>query len=237
MFAGEYCAAQQLFRLDQALAEVVEQQIWHYPLKFCTKKPNNKDMLDSLFTSKMRVQILMRLFLNPETRAYLRELAHEFGASPGHLRTELRQLSEAGLLTSDKEGRQVQYKADRSHPLFPELQSMVRKALGMDRILESVVERLGKLELAFLLDDYALGKDTGIIDLGLVGEIDESNLTDLVHKTERYINRRIRTLVMSPPEYQRLHSTLATRPQLFLWTSEAKDPTGSASDTEHLSPP
>jgi len=194
-------------------------------------------MLDSLFTSKMRVQILMRLFLNPESRAYLRELAHEFGASPGHLRTELRQLSEAGLLTSDKEGRQVQYKADRSHPLFPELQSMVRKALGMDRILDSVVERLGKLELAFLLDDYALGKDTGIIDLGLVGEIDESNLTDLVHKTERYINRRIRTLVMSRTEYQRLRPTLATRPQFFLWASNSGGHAAPATDAEHLPRP
>jgi DNA-binding transcriptional ArsR family regulator len=211
--------------------------MWHYPLKFRTKKPNNKGMLDSLFTSKMRVQILMRLFLNPQSRAYLRELAHEFGASPGHLRTELRQLSEAGLLTSDREGRQVQYQADRSHPLFPELQSMVRKALGMDRIVDSVVERLGKLELAFLLDDYALGKDTGIIDLGLVGEIDETNLNDLVHKTERYINRRIRTLVMSRPEYERLRPTLASRPQLFLWTFEVQGRATPQDDVERQPPP
>ncbi len=44
-------------------------------------------MLDSLITSKMRVQILMRLFLNPDSHAYLRELAQDFHASPGHVRT------------------------------------------------------------------------------------------------------------------------------------------------------
>jgi AraC-like DNA-binding protein len=107
-------------------------------------------MLDSLITSKMRIQILMRLFLNPDTHAYLRELAEEFHASPGHVRTELQQLHGAGLLENQKDGRQVQYRANRSHPLFPELQSMVRKALGMDRILDSIVDRLGNLEAAYL---------------------------------------------------------------------------------------
>ena len=97
-------------------------------------------MLDSLFTSKMRVQILMRLFLNADSHTYLRELAKDFDASPAHVRSELMRLSAAGLLASAKEGRQVQYRADRSHPLFPELQSMVRKALGMDRIIDSIVE-------------------------------------------------------------------------------------------------
>lgn len=193
-------------------------------------------MLDTLFTSKMRVQILMRLFLNPDSQAYLRELAQEFRASPGHLRTELKQLSDAGLLTSDKDGRQIQYKADRSHPLFPELQSMVRKALGMDRILDSVLERLGRLELAFLLDDYAQGKDSGIIDLGLVGDIEQANLADLVRKTERYINRRIRTLVMDAEEYQRLRPTLSARPILFLWTSAGALTTPVAFDKHHPRP-
>ncbi len=102
------------------------------------------------------------------------------------MRSELQQLSTAGLLTSEKEGRQVQYRADRSHPLFPELQSMVRKALGMDRIVDSIIERLGKLEAAYLTGDYAEGRDTGVIDLVLVGDIDRHSLSDLVEKTERY---------------------------------------------------
>lgn len=174
-------------------------------------------MLDRLITSKMRVQILMRLFLNPDSRTYLRELAHDFEASPGHVRNELQQLSAAGLLTSEKEGRQVQYQADRSHPLFPELQSMVRKALGMDRILDSIVERLGQLEAAYLSGDYAQGRDTGIVDLVLVGNIDRANLEDLVAKTERHIGRKIRTLALNQDEFERLNHTLGAQPRLLLW--------------------
>lgn len=176
-----------------------------------------KDMLDRLITSKMRVQILMRLFMNPDSRAYLRELAHDFDASPGHVRNELNQLSAAGLLTSEKEGRQVQYQADRSHPLFPELQSMVRKALGMDRILDSIIERLGRLEAAYLTGDYAIGRDTGIIDLVLVGDIDQHNLADLVAKTERHLDRHIRTLVVGAGEFERLKEKLRSQGLLLLW--------------------
>ena len=174
-------------------------------------------MLDSLFTSKMRIQILMRLFLNADSRSYLRELAHDFDASPGHVRSELKQLSAAGLLASEKDGRQVQYRADRSHPLFPELQSMVRKALGMDRILDSIVERLGRLEAAYVTGDYAEGRDTGVIDLVLVGDIDRRSLSDLTVKTERYIDRRIRTLILSGKEFGQLADTDALNPRLQLW--------------------
>jgi AraC-like DNA-binding protein len=178
-------------------------------------------MLDHLITSKMRVQILMRLFLNPESHAYLRELAQEFDASPSHVRTELQQLHGAGLLENEKDGRQVQYRANRSHPLFPELQSMVRKALGMDRILDSIVERLGKLEAAYLTGDYAIGKDTGIVDLVLLGDIDRHNLDDLVAKTERYVQRRIRTLVLSSKEFTRLKASGTLHHPFLLWHSSS----------------
>jgi DNA-binding Lrp family transcriptional regulator len=159
----------------------------------------------------------MRLFLNPKRQAYLRELAHEFNASPSQVREELRQLNDAGFLKSCKNGRQIQYQANQKHPLFHELQSMVQKALGMDRILESILERLGNLEAAYLIDDYAEGKDTGIIDLVLVGDIDQENLVDLVKKTERYIERKIRTLVLTADEWETWRPTLVKRAILLLW--------------------
>lgn len=177
-------------------------------------------LFTGLITSKMRIRILMRLFLNPESNAYLRELSDEFQASPSQIRDELRQLNESGFLESKKNGRQIHYKANQNHPLFKELQSMVQKALGMDRILESIIERLGNLEKAYLIDDYALGKDTGIIDLVLIGDIDQMNLQDLTLKTERYIERKIRTLVLAREEFVQLTSTLLKRPHFLLWEQD-----------------
>ena len=179
-------------------------------------------IFSGLITSKTRIKILMRLFLNPKRNAYLRELADEFNASPSQVREELRQLKDAGFLESHKNGRQIQYSANKEHPLFHELQSMVQKALGMDQILDSILDRLGNLEEAYLIDDYAEGKDTGIIDLMLIGDIDQENLADLVRKTERYIDRKIRTLVLTHTEWEKLLSTLKKRPLMKLWQSQVQ---------------
>jgi len=170
----------------------------------------------------MRIRILMRLFLNPDQQAYLRGLADEFGASTSQVSEELQHLNEAGLLQSEKKGRQINYRANLDHPLFPELQSMVKKSLGMDHILESILERLGNLEQAYSIDDYAQGKDTGLIDLLLVGDIDRENLEDLVAKSEKYIGRKIRTLVLGINEFKNMEKVFIKKPRVLLWESKVK---------------
>jgi len=181
------------------------------------------DLLSGIIGSKTRIKLLVRLFFNPDTHSYLRELAAEFGVSTNAVREELNQLSQADLLTSSKNGRQVHYAANQKHPLFPELRSMVRKAIGVDQIIDSIVTRLGDLEAAYLIDDYAEGKDTGIIDLVLVGDIDPYHLNDLSRKTERYINRKIRSLVMTRDEYLDFRDKLKTRPIILVWKSVNAD--------------
>ena len=58
----------------------------------------------------------------------------------------------------------------------------------------------------------------------LIGSIDRRNLADLVGKAERYVGRRIRTLVMSPEEYGRLAPSLSRRPRLLLWRAGSAEP-------------
>ena len=175
------------------------------------------NLLTGIIGSKTRIKLLVRLFFNPESHAYLRELASEFGASTNAVREELNQLKTAGLLTSSKNGRQIHYAANQKHPLFPELRSMVQKAIGMDRIVESIVSRLGELEAAYLIGDYAQGKDTGLIDLLLVGKIDPYHLSDLTQKTEKYIQRKIRTVVMGSDELEEFQLIFRKTPMLLVW--------------------
>lgn len=179
--------------------------------------------MESLFSgiigSKTRIKLLIRFFFNPDTQSYLRQLATEFDLSTNAVREELNQLTKSRFLHSEKRGRQVFYQANADHPLFPELTSMVRKVLGVDQVIDSIVKRLGDLDQAFLMDDYAEGKDTGIIDLVLVGSIDRYHLNDLTRKTERYIKRKIRTIVLDRAEYEGFRKTLENRPHMLLWTS------------------
>jgi predicted transcriptional regulator len=175
------------------------------------------NLLSGLISSKTRVKLLMRFFLNPQTRSYLRELAKEFDVSTNAVREELNQLTHTQLLKSEKSGRNVFYSANTAHTLFPELRSMVQKVMGIDQVLDGIVQRLGNLEKAFLIDDYAAGKDTGIIDLIVVGKINNHHLSDLSQKTERYINRKIRTLVLSREEFRDFLPRLQERPHVLLW--------------------
>ena len=182
-----------------------------------------ENLLSSLISSKTRVKILMRFFFNPGTRAYLRELAKEFNVSTNAVREELNQLTRTNLLQSERNGRSVYYQANTDHALFPELKSMVSKVMGIDRVIDGIVSRLGNLERAYLIGDYAEGKDTGIIDIVLVGEIDQYHLNDLSRKTERYIKRKIRTLVLSRDEYNKFLTELEKRPNVLIWESKSAE--------------
>ena len=188
--------------------------------KTTQKRLTLDNLLAGLIASKTRIKLLMRFFFNPEARSYLRELAKEFNVSTNAVREELNQLKKTELLKSEKNGRQVFYKANTGHALFPELKSMVSKVMGIDQVIDSIIERLGNLESAYLIDDYAEGKDTGIIDIILVGDIDTYHLNDLSRKTERYIKRKIRALVLSKDEYISFSKELEKRPCLLIWESK-----------------
>ena len=173
--------------------------------------------LNTVIPSRTRVGILVKLFLNPGLKAYLRELASEFQVSTNAVRVELNHLTEHKILMSERSGRNVYYRANTDHPLFPELFSMVRKITGIDELVRSVVDRLGNLEAAYLVGDYARGVDTGVIDVVLVGDIDKVQLDDFAQKTEAYIQRKIRSLVLSSQEFERLRGKKSLDPVVKLW--------------------
>jgi len=180
-----------------------------------------ENLLTGIIASKTRIKLLMRLFFNPKARSYLRELSKEFNVSTNSVREELNQLTKTDLLKSEKNGRQVFYRANTEHSLFPELKSMVGKVMGIDQVIDGIVNRLGDLERAYLIDDYAEGKDTGIIDILLVGDIDQHHLNDLSRKTERYIKRKIRSLVLSRKEFDSFIGKLNARPHILIWQEKS----------------
>lgn len=174
-------------------------------------------LLAPLISSSTRARLLLRFFSNPGSSTYLRALASEFDLSTNTVREELNRLTHARLLRTYKNGREVRYQANDQHPLFSELISIVKKVLGIDQVIDNIIARLGDLRLALLVDDYAEGRDTGIIDLVLVGAIDQRQLADLVAKTEAFIERKIRTLCLTREEYERLAPVIRAKPSLVLW--------------------
>ncbi|MBI9079526.1 MAG: winged helix-turn-helix transcriptional regulator [Pseudodesulfovibrio sp.] len=169
-------------------------------------------MLTELFTSKTRIKVLLKLFLNPNVSSYLRELSGEFDLSPNALKVELDSLSEAGYLTRKQSGRSIYFQANKKHPFFPEISSIVRKSLGIDQLIDGVVSSLGEVEAIYILDDYALGKDTGLIDVLVVGEVDKLRLDEVRLIGEAKVGRKVRVMAISLDEFTESQSIFMDRP-------------------------
>lgn len=89
--------------------------------------------------------------------------------------------------------------------------------MGLDRLIEQVVGRLGNVELDFVTGDYAHGVDSGLIDLVLVGDVDQIYLAELVKKVQVLIGRKIRTLVLARDEYEKLEEKFKKERDLLVW--------------------
>jgi hypothetical protein len=148
-------------------------------------------------------------------------LAEEFGESTNAVRVELNRLSEAGFLESKSQGNTIIYQANSKHPLFPEISGIVSKYLGIDSLIEQVISHLGELKHAWVVGDYAKGKDTGLIDLVLVGNVDKAYLEKLIVKVEALIHRKIRVLVLSEEERPLFEKELQIDKAIILFTSES----------------
>jgi len=140
--------------------------------------------------------LLIRFFLNPESVSYLRGLEEEFGESTNAIRLELNRFESAGLLSSSFVKNKKIFTANIHHPLFKEIQKLLRKSLGVDQIIEFVAQQLGGIRKIYLAGALAKGKDTQIIELLMFGNgINTESLDELITRTELLINRKIRCLV------------------------------------------
>lgn len=176
-------------------------------------------MLQTLITSKTRVRLLMKFFLNSRNTSYLRDLANEFGESTNAIRMELNHLEGAGLLDSYKQGNKKLFKANDQHPLFDNIHRLLLQHTGIDQIVENVVKKLGGLHQAWVVGSFARGVDHPVIDLIFIGgEIDKSFLFTLIEKAENLIDRRIRYMHLHPAE---AGSILDSYPEaLLLWKDD-----------------
>jgi hypothetical protein len=164
-------------------------------------------MIENLITSKTKIKLLLKFFLNPDTKGYLRQLAKEFNESTNGIRVELNKLSKAQIIESQKEGRSKIYKANTKHPLFKEIRQIVLKSTGIDKVISDIIGKTGDVYTALLRGDYAVGKDSGLIDLVIVGDNLNTEEIDRVRKkTEKLIDRKISILQLTINEYKKLKS-------------------------------
>ena len=152
-------------------------------------------MLDTLISSKTRLNLLIRFFLNLANKSHLRGIANDLNESTNSIRLELNNLTNAGYLIKKKEKNKINYLANSKHPFFKILVDLVRKHTGIESIISNIVSAIDDLKFIYILGDYAIGKDSGNIKIYIEGEITNVKfINEVITKTEKKINRNI-TLV------------------------------------------
>jgi hypothetical protein len=175
-------------------------------------------MIETLISSKTRVKLLLKFFLNSRTKAYLRSLETEFDESTNAIRLELNRFEKAGMLESDIEGNKKYFKANTRHPLFSNLQQIVRKYVGIDTIIENVINNLGQVEEVYVTGQFARGLDGNVIDLEFIGEVQSRYLLELIEKAEKIINRKIRYIIYTAAEGAEIKKTADNKERLLIWS-------------------
>ena len=169
-------------------------------IKICRFKKNEyicyslyvKIMLENLITSKTRLRLLVKFFINVANNGYLRGLAEEMNESTNAIRKELNNLSSAGYLEKEVQKNKITYKANDKHPLFGMLQKIIHQYIGLDSIVAAVLGRMGAVHKIVVIGDYANGKDSGVIDVVLVGlDLNIDYINGLALKLENEIKRKV----------------------------------------------
>ena len=161
---------------------------------------------------------MLKFFLNTQTKSYLRGLEKDFGDSTNAIRVELNRFEQAGLLKAEFVGNRKFFQANTSHPLFIDINNILKKFVGIDKIIERITSQVGDLESAYLTGDFAKGKDSKVIELLLIGtNLDDNYIKDLVSKAEKIIEKQINYLVLTKNQ---MNDFFQNKPAFLIWTAD-----------------
>lgn len=223
---------------DQALIGIFNQ---HPPFKFITSPVlipstivlgmrTELSALGDLLFGQTRGRILASLYDKPEATFFVRQLARHISGSVGTVQRELATLTAAGLILRDDRENQVFYRANRAHPAFQELHSLLAKTAGVFHMLrEALTPFADSIEFAFVYGSFAKGEEKAEsdIDLMVTGEVTLDQLLEQVSPVERALNRPIHPTIYARDELQtKIHSgnhflkAVQSGPLIFLIGSE-----------------
>lgn len=176
-------------------------------------------MIDTLISSKTRIKLLMKFFINSQNTAYLRSLEEEFGESTNGIRLELNRFEKAGFLQSFNQGNKKLFTVNSKHPLFKNIHQIILKMTGIEYAVDYVVKQIGDLQQVYLVGKLAKGQDTGIIDLVLVGDqLNKAFLMEQIEKAEKKIEKKIRFVHFTVSEFTLEQIQESDMHPLLLWS-------------------
>lgn len=162
-------------------------------------------MLDKIFTSKTKSELLSIFFNNSHKRFYIREIERLTGINAGNIKREIDNLLKSGIIVQAAEGRIRYYAANREFYLFEEFKKIFEKTTGFIALLKKIFAGQKGVRLAFIYGSYAKGSQThkSDIDLIIIGGVNLKNINLEIRKLEKKLEREINYTVYSEDEFKR----------------------------------
>ena len=159
--------------------------------------------LSNLLFGQTRGRILATLYDKPDAAFFVRQLARLINGSVGTVQRELATLAAAGLILREDRENQVFYRANRAHPIFADLRSLLAKTAGVFHILQEALIPLAKnIEFAFVYGSFARGEERAEsdVDLMVAGEVTLDELWSQVSPVELQLKRPINPTIYAREE-------------------------------------
>jgi DNA-binding transcriptional ArsR family regulator len=161
-----------------------------------------------LFRSRGQARLLARLYLGDPKPVPMRELARELGLAPSRVHSEVQRLEDAGLIVSDRVGKQRLVRPNERSPFYPELRGLLLKAFGPGTILEPLIAEIPGIEDAFIYGSWArrYAGEAGItpedVDLMVIGEPAVEKVYAAADRASRELGREVAVTILSPTEWK-----------------------------------
>jgi len=161
------------------------------------------NILAEILSSKIRADIFRLLFGTITEELHMREIERRSGYAIGTIQTELKKLLRLDLVKKRKDGNRLYYRANREHPLYPDIRSLVLKTIGLVDILKDALREDSDINIAFVFGSIASHEETAgsDVDLMVIGTLGLRKLTGMLSRVSGQIGREINPHVLSVDEF------------------------------------
>ena len=161
-------------------------------------------MLDELFSSKARIEILKLFIFNPKDKFYQRQISLQSKQPIRAVQREVEKLEKIGLIKKNITSNRVYYSIDSSCPIYGELKGIIFKTAGIASVLKNELAKAGDVISAFIYGSYAEGKEgpSSDIDLMVIGNASSRELSKILSGPKTELSREINYAVFKPSEFR-----------------------------------
>ncbi|MEW6582038.1 MAG: ArsR family transcriptional regulator [Actinomycetota bacterium] len=165
-------------------------------------------LLLPLFRSEGQGKLLARVYLAADRPAPIRALANELGIDAGGLTREADRLESAGLVRSERIGRQRLLRPNTDSPYYPELHGLLLKAFGPATMIGPPLAAVSGIERAYLFGSWAArylgqpGGDPADVDLLIVGSPPRRDVARVTRTLSQALGREVNATIVTAERWR-----------------------------------